>query len=219
MRRAPAIVGIAFGTAIALATVLTGPLLLFAPPVVAALQHRHDVAARLGASEAEVDRVTSELLRDLFTDGDFTASLGGEPVLDDRERSHMRDVGALVRALVATVLAALLTAVIAGRALRRERGRQGRLLVVAGALVGGLALLGGLAFAVAFTTAFTAFHNLFFAPGTWLFGPDSRLIGLFPQPLWSDAALAAGVLIMATAALVGWLGWRRLHSAAWVAPS
>lgn len=219
MRRAPAVVGIAFGTGIALATVLTGPLLLFAPPVVAALQERHDVPARLGASGAEVDRVTSELLRDLFTDGDFTASLGGEPVLDRRERSHMRDVGALVRGLVAADLLALLTAIVAGRALRREPRRQGRVLALAGSVVGGLALLGALAFAVAFSTAFTAFHNLFFAPGTWLFGPDSRLIGLFPQPFWADAALAAGSLIVATAGLVGWLGWRRLHSAAWVAPS
>jgi integral membrane protein (TIGR01906 family) len=166
-----------------------------------------------------VDRVTSELVRDLFTGGDFTTSLGGEPVLDERERSHMRDVGALVRWLVAAELVALLTAIIAGRAMRREPRRQGRLLAIAGAVVGGLALIGALAFAVAFTTAFTAFHNLFFAPGTWLFGPDSRLIGLFPQPFWSDAALVAAALIVATAALVGWLGWRRLHSAAWVAPS
>jgi integral membrane protein (TIGR01906 family) len=219
MRRAPAVVGIAFGSAVALAAILTGPLLLFAPPFVAALQQRHDVAARLGTSDAEVDRVTSELLRDLFTDGNFTATLGGEPVLDQRERSHMRDVGGLVRVLVAADLAALLTALIAGRALRREPRRLGRLLALAGSVVGGLALLGAVAFAVAFTAAFTTFHNLFFAPGTWLFGPDSRLIGLFPQPFWSDAALAAGTLIVATAALVGWLGWRRLHSAAWVAPS
>lgn len=215
MRRAPGLVAVGFGIGLALAIVLTGPMLLFAPPAVSLLQQRHEVAARLDVGEGEVNRVTAELIGDLFTAGDFEAELGGEPVLDERERSHMRDVGALVRALVALDLAALLTVALAAVALRREPAQQGRWMIGAAAVVGGLAALGGLAFALAFGVAFTAFHGLFFAPGTWLFGPDSRLIGLFPQPFWFDAALLSAALILLAAVGVGWLGWRRLHSATW----
>jgi integral membrane protein (TIGR01906 family) len=214
MRRAPTLVGLVFFFAVGVALVLTGPLLLFAPPVVGALQQRHDVPARVGTSRAEVDRVTGELLADLLLRGDFGATLDGRPVLDARERTHMRDVGALVRVLVVIEVSSLLIALLAGAALRSEPRRQGLWMIASSALVGGLALLAAVAFALAFTAAFSAFHQLFFAPGTWLFAPGSRLIALFPQPFWFEVALAAGALIVLSAALVGWLGWRRLHSAA-----
>lgn len=218
MRRAPMPTAVAFGAAVALAMVLTGPLLLFAPPVVGALQDRHQVSQRIGASEGEVDRVTAQLLADLFVDGPFDAELGGEPVLDARERRHMRDVGALVRTLLGVELLAVAAAMLGGLALRHEPRRRVLVLLVASGVVGGLALLGALAFALAFSVAFTAFHDLFFPPGTWLFGPESQLIRLFPQPFWFDAALLSGVLIILTAAAIGWLGWRRLHSVGWAAP-
>ncbi len=48
--------------------------------------------------QEEVDRVTSEILVDLFTDGEFDAAFAGEPpLLNERERSHMHDVARLVR--------------------------------------------------------------------------------------------------------------------------
>jgi integral membrane protein (TIGR01906 family) len=209
--RAPVPVGLAFAIAAALAITLTGPLLLFNPWFVSFEQARHDVPARLGTDQPTVDRLTGSMLGDLFLNGDFTVSLDGEqPVLDASERSHMRDVGGLVRALVLIEVVALAALLITGWRLRAERARRGRLLLVGAAVVGGAAVMGALVFALAFDVAFAAFHSLFFAAGTWQFGADSNLLRLFPQPFWSELSLVAGVVIALSAVAVALLGRRDL---------
>jgi integral membrane protein (TIGR01906 family) len=196
----------------ALAIVLTGPLLLFNPWLVSAEQARHGVAASLGTDQASVDRVTVAMLRDLFVDGDFAASLDGDAsILDPSERSHMSDVGALVRVLAALELAAILVLFITAWWLRGERARRGRLLLGAALGVGAVALVLGLFFAVAFDTAFAAFHALFFREGTWQFGPESNLIRLFPEPFWFETSLLAGLSIVLGAGLAAWLGRRGMR--------
>ena len=196
-----------------MAIVLTGPLLLFNPWLVSAEQARHGVAESLGTDQAEVDRVTVAMLRDLFVDGDFAASLDGDaPILHPSERSHMSDVGALVRVLVAVEVAAILVLSLTAWRLRGERARRGRLLLGAALGVGAVALVLGLFFAVAFETAFAAFHALFFREGTWQFGPESNLIRLFPEPFWFETSLLAGLSIVLAAALAAWLARRGMRS-------
>ena len=206
--RAPAWVALAFGVGAALLILLTGPLLLFNPWFVGFEQGRHDVPALLGTTQDEVDRVTSSMLADLFGGGDFGASLdGSQPVLDASERSHMADVGWLARVLAAIDLLAIAVVLVAGWRLRGERPRRGSLLLTAARGIGVAALIGGILFAVAFDAAFAAFHALFFAAGTWQFGPDSNLLRLFPEPFWYEVALLAGAAILLAAALVALLGW------------
>jgi uncharacterized protein DUF1461 len=215
MSRAPLPVALAFVAAAALAITLTGPLLLFNPWFVGWEQGRHGVPALLGTDQANVDRVTGSMLGDLFRGGDFAVSLEGErPVLDASERSHMSDVGGLVRALLILDLLAIVILALAGRRLRDERARRGRLLLAGAALVGGAAILGALVFAVAFDAAFAAFHALFFAAGTWQFGADSNLLRLFPQPLWFETSLVAGAVIALSAFGGALLGRRDLARAA-----
>lgn len=202
--------GIGFGLAVATLVLLLGPLLLFNPWFTSALQERHGVADAFGTSQAQVERVTGDILGDLFVDGSFDAALEpGEPLLNERERSHMHDVAALVRILVGIVLVALVVAGVTGAMLRRERRRVGRILLVAGGTIGALAILLAGTFAVAFEPAFTVFHEIFFPPGTWLFDPGSNLITLFPQGFWFDAALAAGATIIVSAILVLLIGFNR----------
>jgi uncharacterized membrane protein len=209
--RAPFPVAIVFAIAAALAITLTGPLLLFNPWLVGVEQARHDVPARLGTDQPTVDRLTGSMLGDLFLNGDFTVSLDGEqPVLDASERSHMRDVGALVRALILIEAAALAALLITGWRLRAERARRGRMLLVGAAVVGGAAVMAALVFALAFDVAFAAFHSLFFAAGTWQFGADSNLLRLFPQPFWFELSLVAGIVIAVSAVAVALLGRRDL---------
>ena len=192
---------------------LTGPLLLFNPWLVSAEQARHGVAASLGTDQPNVDRVTVAMLRDLFVRGDFAASLDGDaPILDASERSHMADVGALVRILAAFEIVAILALLVTGWVLRRERARRGRLLLGAALAVGALALVLSIFFAVAFDTAFASFHALFFRQGTWQFGPDSNLIRLFPEPFWFETSLLAGLSIVLSAALAAWLARRGIRS-------
>jgi integral membrane protein (TIGR01906 family) len=191
--------------------VLSGPLLLFNPWLVSAEQARHGVAASLGTDQANVDRVTAIMLRDLFTDGDFLANIDNDPpILDDAERSHMSDVGGLVRVLAGLEAAAILVLVVAGRWLRNERERRARLLQRAAVAVGAVAVMLGIFFAVAFDTAFASFHALFFAQGTWQFGPGSNLIRLFPEPFWFEVSLLAGASIVLSSGLAVWLARRAL---------
>ena len=194
-----------------MAIVLTGPLLLFNPWLVSAEQARHGVAASLGTDQPNVDRVTVAMLRDLFLNGDFAAGLDGEaPILDPSERSHMADVGALVRILAGLEIAAILVLLVTGWVLRRERDRRGHLVLAAALAVGAGALVLGIFFAVAFDTAFASFHALFFRQGTWQFGPDSNLIRLFPEAFWFEASLLAGVTILLSSVLAAWLARRDL---------
>ncbi|MEO6577687.1 MAG: DUF1461 domain-containing protein, partial [Candidatus Limnocylindria bacterium] len=201
-----------FGIGLAVAITLTGPLLLFNPWFTSVLQARHGVAADLGTTPAEVDRVTGAILGDLYLNGSFDVSLDvAEPLLDERERSHMSDVSRLVQLLAAVVVMALVTAAVTGAWLRRERPRQGRIMFTAAGSIGAVALVLAIVFAVAFEPAFLAFHTIFFPPGTYLFDEGSQLIVLFPDGFWFDASLAAGTAIILTAlvvALVGFVRWR-----------
>ena len=210
MERAPWAVGLLFGLSLAVVITLVGPLLLFNPWFTSALQVRHDVATALDTTQQEVERVTSSYLGDIYLDGRFDASLDGEvALLDDDERSHMTDVSRLVRLLAGIAVAALILAAVTGTWLRHEPRRQGRIMLVAAGAIGSVALLLAGIFAVAFEPAFLAFHELFFPPGTYLFEEGSRLITLFPEPFWFDAALAAGAAIIAVALAVTVIGLRR----------
>lgn len=214
MERAPWVVGLLFGLSLSVVILLLGPLLLFNPVVTSALQVRHGVAAELGTTQAEVERVTAAYLADIYLDGDFDASLDGDgPLLDETERSHMTDVSRLVRLLTGILIVALILAGIGAAWLRHEPRRQGRIMLLAAGSIGAAAAVLALVFAVAFEPAFLAFHQLFFPPGTYLFPPGSDLIVLFPEPFWFDAALLAGAAIVLVAVLVGFVGWWRWRSA------
>ncbi|HYN63815.1 MAG TPA: DUF1461 domain-containing protein [Candidatus Limnocylindrales bacterium] len=205
---------LAFSLAVAVLVLLTGPLLLFFPPVVSLEQARHDVPALLGTDQAAVDRATSSMVGDLLFNGDFAASIDGQqPVLDASERSHMREVGGVVRGLILADLLALLVAVLTGWRLRTERARRGRAMLLAAAGIGAAAVVLGAFFAFAFDAAFSAFHAIFFAAGTWQFGPDSNLLRFFPEPLWFELSLIAGATIVVGALLATLLARRDLRHA------
>ena len=213
MERAPWAAGLLFGVSLAVVVTLAGPLLLFNPWFTSTLQARHGVSAALSTTRPEVDRVTGEILGDLYADGPFDAALSGdEPLLNERERSHMHDVAVLVRILLGVLVMALVVGGVALAWLRREPGRIGRIMLVVGGVIGGIAIVLAGIFAVAFEPAFLVFHELFFPPGTYLFEPGSKLITLFPEGFWFDAALAAGATIVIAAVLVTLIGfrlWRR----------
>ena len=213
MHRPPWPAGPVLGVALALLILLVGPLLLFNPAFTSLLQQRHGVAGAFGVPQDEVDRVTGEMLFDIWTDGSFDAAFSGDrPLLDERERSHMGDVAGFVRILGAIVLVAAVLAAVMLAWLRREPRRQGRVMLLAAGGIGAVAVVLALAFAVAFEPTFLAFHAIFFPPGTYLFPTDSDLITLFPEGFWFDASLAAGGTVLLAAVLVSLVGlwrWRR----------
>jgi integral membrane protein (TIGR01906 family) len=175
-------------------------VLLFLNPIwVGFDQGRSDVVQLTGYTPTQVSQVTGSILSDLvFGPPNFDVTVNGAPVLDVHERSHMADVRGVLMSLGLVALMAALILVAVGLA---SRGRWWFWWAVQ---AGGKVLLGGvvvvgLAFALFFDQAFELFHEVFFAPGTYMFDVRTeKLVQLFPDQFWSETsvAIAAAVLVL-----------------------
>lgn len=190
---------LAVATAVA---IVSGSMLPFFNPLwVGFEQRRADALAWTGFSDAELTAATNAILADLVLGPpDFDVAIGGEPVLNDRERGHMRDVrtvflgfGLLAAAAVVVLAAGWRRARRGGSALARFRrsARRG-----AAGLALAMVALGIVAF-VAFDALFELFHVLLFPGGSYTFDPRTeRLVQLFPFRFWFETSLALGALIL-----------------------
>ncbi|MEI6156303.1 MAG: DUF1461 domain-containing protein [bacterium] len=173
--------------AAAFLTIATTTAIFLTPPIVHLLLRVSDAPAVLGVEPDVADTLSDALVGDLLTDGAFDAPLGGAPLLSAGERSHLVDVGGLLR----TVLAGGIGGLILLLAVRIRRRRWLRVAMRDGALLIAVGALGATAaFALAFDATFSFFHGLFFAAGTWTFNPATdRLVQLYPESFWILAAL------------------------------
>ena len=192
---------------------------LFLNPVwVGFEQGRAEAAAWTGYAEADLRVATDSILADLVIGPpDFAVEVGGEPVLNERERSHMRDVrGVFMGFFVVAVGLAVGAAVIAWRRRGSAAGRWASWRAVrtgALGLIVALVLVGGFA-VIAFDVLFEVFHRLFFAGGTYAFDPTTeRLVQLFPFRFWQETAIAVGVVAIVLAAVVALVAHRRMEGA------
>ena len=188
---------------------------LFLNPLwVAFEQDRAQAAVWTGYSEQDMRTATDAILADLVVGPPtFDVVVAGEPVLNERERSHMRDVRGVFIAFFGLAVALVTTAlVIAAR--RRGEVRRASWEAVRGGAVGlivTLVLAGAIAL-VAFDVLFETFHRLFFSGGSYTFDPATeRLVQLFPFRFWQETAIAVGIVAIAVAALVALLARRRLR--------
>ncbi|MDX1413916.1 MAG: TIGR01906 family membrane protein [Candidatus Promineifilaceae bacterium] len=149
------------------------------------------------------------LLEDLRIPGTDT------PLYNEREIGHMLDVKN-VADIFKRVLWFLAIIVVGGliilwikpetRDLGAKAVKQGGIFAVA--LVGLIIFF----MFVAWSMAFTLFHNLFFSAGTWTFNYSDSLIRLFPEQFWFDFGLLWFGLILLEGiilALVGHIMGRR----------
>jgi len=124
---------------------------------------------------------------------------------NERELKHMVDVKSTVQAALKVWYGSLV--VLAGLGIwawigkwwlnfRRGLSRGGFLTVVFLGLIIVLAL-------TAFDTLFVAFHDVFFAPGTWTFYYSDTLIRLFPERFWQDTFIIVGSLTAAMGLALG----------------
>lgn len=190
---------LAVATALA---IVAGSILPFLNPLwVGFEQRRAEALAWTGFSDAELSAATNAILADLVLGPPaFDVAIRGEPVLNERERGHMRDVRSVF--LGFGLLGAAATIVLAAAWRRARRDGQAlawfRQAVRRGA--GGLAVtvvaLGIVAF-VAFDALFELFHVLLFPGGSYTFDPRTeRLVQLFPFQFWFETALAVGALML-----------------------
>jgi hypothetical protein len=199
--------------------ILGGSILPFTTPAYVRLeQDRTGVGSLTGYSGPQLDRVTGQILGDLFLwRGDFGGiDVDGTPVLNEREQGHMRDVRGVFAGFELLVLASIVLLVVA----LRRAGAQAAMAAVwravgRGASGLGIALVVAGAFAVfAFDAAFEVFHRLFFSSGSYTFDPRTdRLVQLFPERFWSETAIAVGVVAILVAVLAAWQAGRRAGAA------
>ena len=202
---------IAFATALAIVA-LTLPLFLN-PIWVAFEQGRAQAAAWTGFSDPDLRGATDAILADLvFGPPDFDVAVGGEPVLNERERGHMRDVRGVFIAFFALTIGAVVAAVTFA-ALRPDGQRAATWRAVRRGAIGlTVVLIGaGVISVVAFAALFEIFHRIFFPGGSYAFDPSTeRLVQLFPFQFWQETALAVGAVSIVIAVVVAVLATRRL---------
>jgi integral membrane protein (TIGR01906 family) len=198
--------------AVATAVAITGfaIALFFNPLWVSFAQGRADAAAYTGWTAEQVDMVTRDIVIEIWVGpGTFGQEVAGVPVFDERERAHMADVRRVVISFYALVVVAAATLVLAGVVSRGARWfwravASGAKILVAGTIAVGLAFL------LFFDTAFTLFHEIFFAEGSWTFDPATdRLVQLFPYQFWTETSVAIAVVGLILAVGV-WMAGLRL---------
>jgi integral membrane protein (TIGR01906 family) len=179
-------------------------VLLFLNPIwVGFDQDRSDVSVLTGYTPAQVRDVTGSILSDLvFGPPNFNVTLDGKPVLDASERSHMADVRKVLMSLGLVALLAAILLIVAGVASRLRRSFWRAAAAGARVLTIGVVVV-GVAFALFFDQAFLLFHEIFFAPGTFMFDARTeKLVQLFPDQFWSETSVAIAGAVLGLSVLV-----------------
>jgi integral membrane protein (TIGR01906 family) len=205
----------------ALVTALAGAVVVIAiailpfltPAWISFEQGRTGAATLTGYSPAELNGATNAILHDLVIGPpDFAVTVAGAPVLDERERAHMRDVrGVFAGFGLLALVAAVGLIVLAAGARRMGHPERAWAAIAAGMrwLIVAIVVAGVIA-AVAFDAVFELFHELFFPGGSYTFDPRTdRLVQLFPFDFWSETTIVLGVVIVALAAVVAVVAGRR----------
>lgn len=135
----------------------------------------------------------------------------GQPVFNERELSHMKDVKQVITGM-RIALALSMLGLLAATFIADQKGS--RAFVLSAYRRGAWALI-GLIFAIlifvalSFDHLFTWFHQIFFESGTWQFLTSDTLIRLFPMRFWQDAFIFVGLLSLVLAGLILLLGRKR----------
>ena len=208
-RASSVLIGLA--TAIVIVTIAILPFLT--PQWVAFEQDRSQAAAWTGFAPDDLRRATDAILSDLVLGPPaFNVEVGGEAVLDSRERDHMADVRTVFMGLWVLALVSVVILVLASRRTDRlgtwRAVRRGALGLTVGVVVIGATAV------VAFDALFEVFHRIFFPAGSYLFDPATeRLVQLFPFQFWQETAMVVGLVIIAVALLLAWVVGRRPNRA------
>ena len=127
---------------------------------------------------------------------------GGDPLFNERELSHLRDVKIVIKSLYRVAWAGMLAGLTAAYWSYREKDWRMLIQAVSGGgwLTAGVVVLIITLSVLNFQSFFFKFHRVFFEGDTWLFYNSDTLIRLFPLRFWRDAFLLFGGLSLAAGA-------------------
>ncbi len=191
---------VAIAGAVLVVTVAVLPFLT--PQWVAFEQERAEATAWTGYAVDELNAATGAILSDLvFGPPAFDVDVRGEPVLNERERGHMRDVRTVFTGLW---IAAGLSIVVLGVAFARgDRSPVWRAIRRGAVGLAAAVVALGLIAVVAFDVLFEVFHRIVFPGGSYTFDPTTdRLVQLFPFRFWQESAIVVGVVIIGLSLLI-----------------
>lgn len=184
--------------------------LFFNPLWIAFEQDRTGVPTITGYTPDTVRAVTGSILSDLFIGPpDFAVAVGGTPVLDAAERSHMVDVRNIVLPVMILFAASIALLVVLLATSRRRAWLWRGIAWGSGVLaLAGVAV--GIAVVFFFDAAFLLFHEVFFPQGNFSFDPRTqRLTQLFPDQFWTETSIAIAVVGLLFAAAISVIARRQ----------
>jgi len=204
--------GVATGLAAAVVVIAISILPFLTPAWVSFEQGRAQAQVWTGFDRAQLATATDAILHDLVIGPPaFDVTIGGTPVLEERERAHMRDVRGVFAGFFALAgVAAIGLVVLVTGAYRAGHPRRAWQAIAGGmrGLIAGV-VVAGVVVTFFFDAAFELFHELFFPSGSYTFDPRTdRLVQLFPFDFWSETTLALGGVIIGGAAIVWTLSRR-----------
>ena len=133
---------------------------------------------------------------------------GGQPLYDERELSHMKDVKDLTQSVLLVWYFVIAFFALAILFFWNNRAMQDfwKAISYGGWATIGLVVMVILGVLLNFDALFTGFHRIFFKGDTWLFLYSNTLIRLFPERLWQDVFLFIGGFSLFFSALACFLG-------------
>lgn len=171
----------------------------YAQPHVPAAE-RFTPEERLRLSDAAVGYLRGSVSREELAS---LRTVEGETAFLAREAEHLVDVKRVIDAMLLVHGVAAVLGLLSVLAL----WRIGALARISAGLTTGVFLAGGVIALVVvsalldFGAFFTAFHQVFFTAGTWIFDYRDTLIQLYPIDFWMDAVWKMGAAIGLEAAI------------------
>ncbi len=206
---------VAIGIGAALTILGLSVVALLDPAYVHAALDSAGSAAILGLDPRTTHAVSDRTMGDLVfgpATFAFRAVPGGPLFYDASEASHLRDASNLLHLFLAVVLAGAGLLVVGLARYRRDTGAWRAVRIGAAVLAASFAAV-GLFFAIAFDTAFTLFHEVFFPQGNWEFNTATeRMVQLYPTPFWELISMTLALLVLALCALAWLLATLRMRS-------
>ena len=170
--------------------------------------NKYEVSAATGLDNEELLSVADQMVTYFNSDEE---SLDID-LFNQREVTHLKDVKGLIQLAYRLQLASLayiVVYIVINFVLRRGafwRGLARRLIWGSGATIALLAVL-GLWAVIGFDSLFLLFHLVSFSNELWQLSPGDKLLLLFPQGFFNDAALFVAAAAIGEAIIIGGVAW------------
>ena len=170
--------------------------------------NKYEVSAATGMDNEELLSVADQMVTYFNSDEE---SLDID-LFNQRELTHLKDVKGLIQLAYRLQLASLayiVVYIVINFVLRRGafwRGLARRLIWGSGATIALLAVL-GLWAVIAFDSLFLLFHLVSFSNELWQLSPGDKLLLIFPQGFFNDAALFVAAAAIGEAIIIGGVAW------------